>query len=55
MARIVNVHHVEFVSFQKGDAEYGDPKKKPVVMVLPTSPSLEEVLVELRRRLNCME
>ena len=49
------MHHVDFVSFEKGDAEYGDPKKKPVVMVFPTSPSLEEVLVELRRRLNWME
>ena len=47
MARIVNVHHVNFLSFEKGDAEYGDSKKKPVVMVFPTSPSLEEVLVEL--------
>ena len=47
MARIVNVHHVDFVSFEKGDTKYGDPKKKLVVMVFPTSPSLEEVLVEL--------
>ena len=49
------MHHVDFVSFEKGDAEYGDLKKKPVVMVFPTSPSLEEVLVELLRRLNWME
>ena len=49
------MHHVDFVSFEKGDTEYGDPKKKPVVMVFPTSTSLEKVLVELRRRLNWME
>ena len=30
-------------------------KKKPVVMVFPTSPSLEEVVVDLQRRLNWME
>lgn len=49
------MHHVDFASFEKGDAEYGDPKNKEVVMVFPTSPSLEEVVVELRRRLNWME
>jgi len=34
------VHHVDFVSFEKGDVEYGDLKKKPVVMVFSTSPTL---------------
>ena len=46
------MHPVNFVSFVKGDAGYGDPKKKTEVMVFSTCPSLEEVVVELRRRLN---
>jgi hypothetical protein len=44
MARIVNAHHVDYATFEKGDAEYGDLKKKEVVMVFGTSPSLAEVV-----------
>ena len=40
MARIVNVHHVDYPAFEKGDAEYGDPNE--VVLVFSTSPSLTE-------------
>jgi hypothetical protein len=53
MARIVNVHHVDYVAFEKGDAEYGDPEK--VVVVFATSPSFAELVENVRRELNWMD
>ena len=53
MARIVNVHHVDYPSFDKGDAEYGDPEE--LVLVFGTSPSLVEVVEEVRRKLKWMD
>ena len=53
MARIVNVHHVDYPSFEKGDAEYGDPEE--LVLVFGTSPSLVEVVEEVRRKLKWMD
>ena len=53
MARIVNVHHVDYPSFEKGDAEYGDPEE--LVLVFGTSPSLVDVVEEVRRKLKWMD
>ena len=53
MAKIVNVHHVDYPSFEKGDAEYGDPEE--LVLVFGTSPSLVEVVEEVRRKLKWMD
>ena len=53
MARIVNVHHVDYPAFEKGDAEYGDPEE--VVLVFGTSPTLAEVVEEVRKELKWMD
>ena len=45
MARVVNVHHMDYAAFEKGDFEYGDSKE--VVLVFGSSPNLAEVVVEL--------
>ena len=34
LSRIVNVHHVDFVGFTKGDIDYRDPEE--IVMVFET-------------------
>ena len=38
LSRIVNVYHVDFVGFSKGDIDYRDPEE--IVMVFNTSPTL---------------
>jgi hypothetical protein len=42
MTRIVNVHHVDYAAFEKGDAEYDDPDE--VVVVFATSPSFADLV-----------
>lgn len=43
MMRIVNVHHVYYATFEKGNAEYGDSKKE-VVMVFGTRYKLADLV-----------
>jgi hypothetical protein len=52
MTRIVNVQHVYYATFEKGDAEYGYPEE--VVVVFATSPSFAELVENVRRELNLM-
>ena len=53
MSRIVNVHHVDFAAFMKGDVDYVDPEE--IVMVFESSPSFADVMEKVRSELNWME
>ena len=50
LSRIVNVHHVDFTGFSKGDIDYRDPDE--IVMVFETSPSFGDVVDKVRSELN---
>ena len=50
LSRIVNVHHVDFVGFTKGDIDYRDPEE--IVMVFETSPTFVDVVDKVRSELN---
>ena len=54
MSTIVNVHHVDFVAFSKGDVHDLDPEEIVIVFVT-TSPSLADVIEKVRSELNWMD
>ena len=53
LSRIVNVHHVDFVGFSKGDIDYRDPEE--IVMVFDCSPTFVDVVGKVRSELNWMD
>ena len=53
LSRIVNVHHVDFVGFSKGDIDYRDPEE--IVMVFDSRPTFVDVVDKVRTELNWRE